>query len=303
MTRGIYHCGEESIASAYLAGLHGPDLVRAGVARRADGAVGLPRQRVVAVAAGHLQVHVRVRAHVAGRAGGAGGGLPHDAVGPGGAGVVAVRGLGVRAGHAGGAVGAVGGAGAGEGAGPAQRPQRVGGGAGVPGGARVADLVPSGGVPPEGAGEGVGLVVAGVPLRADGAGGGVPVGVVAGRARLRGVGGGGAHGPGRAAVAVVAALHGVLTCGRGGPTVKAFLSSGGEGGSQMRRRHPRPLTSTHGGLKRQPPTHRLTNTRENIRGKVCGAFSAGNIALPLKTTSCPPPPLGGCPIRRRHPPF
>ena len=58
-------------------------------------------------------------------------------------------------------------------------------------------------------------------------------------------------------------------------------------------------------LKRHPPTHRLTNTQENIREKNSSASGARNMALPLKTTN-PLPTLGpgwGGPIRRKHAPF
>ena len=80
------------------------------------------------------------------------------------------------------------------------------------------------------------------------------------------------------------------------------LPPGGGGGAQ---------------LKRHPPTHRLTNTRENMRGKLSSTM---NVALPLKTTNqllAPRPQAGhkalhtctslprggGGSINRRHPPF
>ena len=34
-----------------------------------------------------------------------------------------------------------------------------------------------------------------------------------------------------------------------------------------------------------PPTHRLTNTKENIREKISDAFGAGKITLPLNITN------------------
>ena len=96
----------------------------------------------------------------------------------------------------------------------------------------------------------------------------------------------------------------IQRCSEKNQQKKRFGSNGGEGDEKGR--HPllagihNTLPTPTGGrgaqLKRHPPTHQLTNTSENMKEKISGAFHTRNIALPLKTTNPllppPPPPWG-----------